>query len=66
MISFSFVALLYIKILVTLVFLTITYTLVGDRLLHKFNKSSRASKMPIWRSCTHRKCFSVQLSKARR
>jgi hypothetical protein len=47
MISFHLVTLLNIKILLTLIFLTIPYTLVGDRLLHKFNKSSRASKMPI-------------------
>jgi hypothetical protein len=64
MLSFSFGDPGMYNFLPTLVFLTTTYTLAGDRLLHKFNKISRSSKVPIWRSCPHRKCFLVQLSKA--
>jgi hypothetical protein len=46
MLSFSFGDPGMYNFLPTLVFLT-TYTLAGDRLLHKFNKISRSYKVSI-------------------
>jgi hypothetical protein len=57
--------LLCISFLLILIFLTTTYTLASYRLLHKFDKSSKASKVSIWRSRSHRKCFPVQFPEAR-